>query len=1170
MPNENLLDLYSSVDPYSRLTQTATRASFTGSTSGDGQTYRVKTVGPKEYSSDFAENFDATLSSAGNAVYLCSPYALKDANGHFLRVVNKGDGTIFLRESIWNGTDTYTDYDSSYAGAVGTVYYYRIRRDESVGLHGTIYLYIYSNAARTAQYLLATLSLGLKKPYKFRYRYLTHNYAEAATGYSGTGYIENIERDAFTYSAPTYQFPPTMSNAEAVNNYTKSDPDNKLTVTATRVTAEPGFNHGHTSLRKATDYFPGCRIQFTICPTGNEGAGSYLAYLGISDEGGCIRDWLAGYHAGMYYDGTYYRVKIVDKETGKEKLSAPISAVNPTRCELRHHGRFIKCFIFSDSINGTWVDTAVLHGVRDDSRYSTIYAIVSQAADANALNGDLLNQPWDAELGFTITNTGSGVVEINPAGQAHSHPSANSTARYQKDIGALPSEYVVEVKQYYDALGAYGSGNFVGGNYRNGQHHVYWKVHTDKFGLNATASPSGLPDKWIDLSTSTATDYTLRLLISSTGDYVRVYRQTGTGEWEYLGIWWGLYVDTNYDGRVYTAQAVRGATGDCEVHEDYLKVATGLIEPPMMKHVYGYIEDIKIEKIQIDRFTYLGEGLPATVSHDGESFPGAGWTDSGGAGTTGEVSAVWKDKGTSSLHFIGASSGTVDRGISKTITPGTKSIFEAKYVGKIPTIADGHVCRLMAGETTSNGKKVGVGVYRNGDIYKWCFLTYDGATWVKTDSAHRASLNTVYTVQLGLVYDAGILEDCFMILVNGNLVAEMSATSWRPFNIDKVYLGGFGGEATYGANTERYIDSFYLRVDRYMKFGAIIRDSLGKIIVTGADTEKHIFDYTATVEIQESTDNAASFSLQKTIDTAGKQDFANNGGLARSGNSIYCFANRFDYTVPGENQRFTDVYKSSTGVANLAKVCDGGTGVNGINVNSSKLVENGKILCNYVFIPPYTDISQFVNAYTKMAWYDIATDTWDALGVQIAHGGDYANCFPSESTQFRRPSDGKLVVLTRWDDYAGGVDIRLQTRHISSDNGASFDTPFNLRRDWGDKAGAMAAAVVGDYVWFCGYNITYISDNEADQVFGNSRAQTFIMQCDPVTLEIINEYRWSYSTFHQDMGNGDLVASDPDETGGFYIHVCIHSGLSLNYYRFKVGNPLALPASFYYHNLMAA
>ncbi|MBI5598657.1 MAG: hypothetical protein HY890_02840 [Deltaproteobacteria bacterium] len=1149
--NENLLEFYSKVDPSNRLTQTSTRASFTDVWSSEGQTYLTKTVGPLEYSSDFEEKFTACLSSSTGAPFLCVPYALKDADSHFLRVVNKGDGAISLRESVWNGVDTYTDYDSSsYAGSVGTVYYYKIRRDESVGLHGTIYLYIYSDSARTN--LLSTLSLGLtKKRYKFRYLYLTHNYAEAASGYLGTGYIENIERDTLTYSAPTYAFPATMSTAEVLTGNTETDPDAKITVTSSRVTADTGLNYGYTRLYKAAEYFAGSRIQFTICATGNEGAGSYLAYLGISDEGGAIREWVSGIHAGLYYDGTNYKLKVADVVSGKEKIgSASLTASTPYYCELRHHGRFAKIFIFSDSAYTTWVDTVVLHGIKDDSRWSTIYAVVTQAANATDPTWDLLDQPWDNATGWTITNTGTGVVEINPAGQAHAHPSASSTTRYQKNVGVLPSQYSIEVRQYYDALGADGSGTHVQGNYRNGQHHVFWRIYTDRFGLNAAASPSGLPDKWINLTTATATWYTWRFLIDSTNDFVKVYRKADGGEWVFIGIWYLLYVDTGNDGLVYSNQAVRGASGDCEVHEDYLKVSTGLTAPPHSQHVYGYIEIIKIETIAFDRFTFLGEGLTPTISHDGESYPGTGWTDSGGAGTTGEVSSVWKDKGTYSLHLIGKSDGTDDRAVSKTFTAASKKSWGVKARARIDAVADGHICRLFGVEQTSNGKKAGVGVYRSGSTYTWCILTYDGTTWVKTDSTHRVNLTADYDVQLQWMNDLGY--NSLSASVNGTLVAQFDSTAFGSFFVDKDYIGYYGGAATFGASAERYIDSYWSLVDRLLKFGAIVRDSNGKFIVSGQEGEQHINDYTATFKVMESTDAATTFAVQKTIDTASKQDFAPTG-LVRNGSTIYCFADRWDYTVAGENCRYTDVWKTSTGAANFVKVNDGGTGVNGINVTPSRLVENGKILGLFWFIPaPAFGDPNTANSYLKMAHYDIATDTWDALGTEVAHGEDYLNCFPSEGTLFRRPSDNNLVALSRWDEYKGGIDIHFQTRRVSADNGATFDSHFNLRRDWGDKAGAIAAAVVGDYVWLCGYNNT---NNDVDTAYAGS--QSFIMQCDPVTLEIINEHRWSYATLFQDMGNGDIVASDPDETGGFYIHCAIHSGLSLNYYRFKVGNPLA-------------
>ncbi|KKN75035.1 hypothetical protein LCGC14_0385370 [marine sediment metagenome] len=78
-----------------------------------------------------------------------------------------------------------------YVMTLNTNYYLKIVRDESVGTYGTIYCYIYSDAARTT--LLATISVTLhssKKDFRYIYGVMTYN---GATPHKASAYSEDLE-----------------------------------------------------------------------------------------------------------------------------------------------------------------------------------------------------------------------------------------------------------------------------------------------------------------------------------------------------------------------------------------------------------------------------------------------------------------------------------------------------------------------------------------------------------------------------------------------------------------------------------------------------------------------------------------------------------------------------------------------------------------------------------------------------------------------------------------------------------------------------------------------------------------------------------------------------------------------------------------------------------------
>ncbi len=200
-PVENFED-YTEVDPNSRITVTATRCTFTALTPAeeawvyldkgvdhfDGDFEHLLTV--KETAHNVTNNY-VTVGVWGLANTIASVWDIASASGSCLAVWHYNnignDYRLYLVE-IYEGVfagDAYGD------AVEGTVYYTKIKRDEAVGTYGTLYQYIYSDAARTN--LLDTTSIALHTSKK-DYRYI---YGIQASDRDGTvslsGYCENLD-----------------------------------------------------------------------------------------------------------------------------------------------------------------------------------------------------------------------------------------------------------------------------------------------------------------------------------------------------------------------------------------------------------------------------------------------------------------------------------------------------------------------------------------------------------------------------------------------------------------------------------------------------------------------------------------------------------------------------------------------------------------------------------------------------------------------------------------------------------------------------------------------------------------------------------------------------------------------------------------------------------------
>lgn len=1126
-------------DPSSKLTRTASRVTVTAGNSAMFFSSGLQPSARQSLNVDrdhtFAFQVD-NIVGAGGSVTLYNMLKTSSPAASLKLIAFEGGGVKVKIEETYAGL---TFASSTYAISLATTYYCKRSLVRTGATFGTFTVRIYSDAGMTN--LLATLSLDL-------HGIALYSELRALEDPSGTvtAWLENLDLGTPSVIAST-SFDPIIWDPEDISLYSETDPESKISVDlgAKRITAESGLNYGRVSVLKGVQYITGNRVRGKVTFTGNEGAGSRTTIFGVSNTDGPVLSWANGLHLDAYYDGANYQLKVADVVTEFEDTSTNLSA-SSYYWEFRRSGRWVYLYIFSDEYV-TLIDTLLIHGIKDDDSYAYVYGITTMLADANEPTWDLLSQQWPDATGWTPAGTGT--IEINPAGQAHSLPSASQVTRYQKNIGAIPSQYVIKTRQYYDALGNQASGNRVRTTYRNGENQVILEAFTDKVGVGDTYN--AIPNNLVALTTNTATWYEWWLITDSANNRVKVFRKADAGDWVYIGTQYGLYVDTGNDGLIYTAYAVRGASGNCELHEDYIQIASGIHYPPCpeyIRNVQCSIENLTIDRVEFDKVMAPEYAITATVEHNGESLPGTGWASDIPAGTVLELTQVWAASGTSSIRFVGKSDGTADASLTKSFTAATNPIGEGLWKVKVISIADGQVCHFGGKVKSSNGYKAVAAATRVGSKYYWCILYYNG-TWNKVTSAHELNLNQAYLIDLCLNDDANNpAQDALSLVVDGVIVADIQATTTlgNPFLVDTAIIGYCGGAATFPCNAERYIDSFRYRKNSILRFGGLAIASNGDLVAAATDAAIHYPDTNAPVYLMTSSDLGDSFVLEQTIDTASKEDHPN--GLVSAGNNLYYFNSRMPYSTPGQPQYYTDVWKATNNAFPMTKVYDSATQTPSGWFNASKIVESGKILSAYIFTPPDPAVA---GEYVKFCPFDTATDTFASLPVnKIADITDYFNCIPNETNMFRRPSDDAIVAFVRGDEHTGGVDTLFQKATVSTDDGVSFGSAKNLSLLWGNKGGKIHSAVINGSLWLCGYHIADMDNYSASM-------QTFIMQVDPNTLMPIQEKRWTFVSKGQELGNGELVASAVDpSTGGFYLYLLVHSGASLYFYRFLVGKVL--------------
>lgn len=160
--------------------------------------YVYKDFGVNHFSEDLIHHFEISH-TADDDFGIYYPWMLANSvdNGFGIEVTSSGDylglywfddvlnSTISIRESVGGVVNS----SSTITVATGVNYYCEIERDETVGINGTAYLRIYTDAARTI--LQGSVSLALSAKIDYRYLYGSNSYNSSNVN-EFSGYVQNL------------------------------------------------------------------------------------------------------------------------------------------------------------------------------------------------------------------------------------------------------------------------------------------------------------------------------------------------------------------------------------------------------------------------------------------------------------------------------------------------------------------------------------------------------------------------------------------------------------------------------------------------------------------------------------------------------------------------------------------------------------------------------------------------------------------------------------------------------------------------------------------------------------------------------------------------------------------------------------------------------------------
>jgi len=193
------LTAYTKVDPGSKFTVASNTITYNNLGHGD-EAYVYDDKGVNHFDGDYEHLLDIDMSPSSTDGSVVFPWLLANELGSWNTIFTGGYdmNTLQLYKSSDNirfglGEMSGSFFWDFYIDVVDTEYYLKFVRDESIGVHGTLYCYIYDDALRTN--LVNTLSLALHEKADFKYIY-----GICASGSGGTirnmwGTVSNLNLD---------------------------------------------------------------------------------------------------------------------------------------------------------------------------------------------------------------------------------------------------------------------------------------------------------------------------------------------------------------------------------------------------------------------------------------------------------------------------------------------------------------------------------------------------------------------------------------------------------------------------------------------------------------------------------------------------------------------------------------------------------------------------------------------------------------------------------------------------------------------------------------------------------------------------------------------------------------------------------------------------------------
>jgi len=200
-----------------------------------------------------------------------------------------------------------------------------------------------------------------------------------------------------------------------------------------------------------------------------------------------------------------------------------------------------------------------------------------------AIDADLLNEDCAAISGWTDADVDTAVSEVDPAGQfrfdTNTGAAGNAYAYRRRDIASPPNQFTVEIKTYFDTIGATTDTDHAAFYYTTATWFFYVEFGSD--GLLVLKTGAGKTEVGADIVKhgGAAAWQTWRFEVDKSGGEaaatVEVFLDNvsqGVVDCDYEG-------GTPADGRCILIQ-YGFTTNDMVTHFDYVKIGTGLGEFP--------------------------------------------------------------------------------------------------------------------------------------------------------------------------------------------------------------------------------------------------------------------------------------------------------------------------------------------------------------------------------------------------------------------------------------------------------------------------------------------------------------------------------------------------------------------------------------------------------------